>query len=98
MANSALVCTTSKNVSTATIFYQINLLSNPQGKNHPLVETESLRLAVWKVSGKVRKWKEFEAMLPKLSHIQREKAQQLIPKWPAVSGLAGVMKDKLILS
>ena len=37
-------------------------------------------------------------MLPKLSHIQGEKAQQLVPKWPAVSGLAGVMKDKLILS
>ena len=53
-----------------------NLLTNPQGKNHPLVETGSLRLAVLKVFGKVCKWKEFQAMLPKLSHIQGEKAQQ----------------------
>ena len=29
-----------------------NLLSNPQGKNHPRVETRSLRLVVLKVSGK----------------------------------------------
>ena len=74
-----------------------NLLTNPQGNNHPLVETSSLRLAVWKVSGKVCKWKEFQAMLPNLSHIQGEKAQQLITNRPGVSGLAGVMKDKLIL-
>ena len=35
-------------------------------------------------------------MLPNLSHIQGEKAQQLITNQPGVSGLAGVMKDKLI--
>ena len=51
-----------------------NLLTNPLGKNHPLVETGSLRLAVRKVSGKVRKSKEFQAMLPNLSHIQGAKA------------------------
>ena len=73
-----------------------NLLKNPQSKKHPLVETRSLRLAVWKVSGKVCKWKKFQAMLPNLSHIQGEKAQQLITNRPGVSGLAGVMKDKLI--
>ena len=74
-----------------------NLLANPQGKNHPLVETGSLRLAAWKISGKVCKRKEFQAMLPNLSHIQGEKAQQLITNWPGVGGLAGVIKDKLIL-
>ena len=73
-----------------------NLLKNPQSKKHPLLETGSLRLAVWKVSGKVCKWKKFQAMLPNLSHIQGEKAQQLITNRPGVSGLAGVMKDKLI--
>ena len=75
----------------------INLLTNPQGKNHPLVETGSLRLAVLKVPGKVYKWKEFQAMLANLSHIQWEKAQQLITNQPGVSGLAGLMKEKLIL-
>ena len=73
-----------------------NVLTNPQGKNHTLVETESLRLVVSKVSAKVCKWKEFQAMLPNLSHILGEKAQQLITNPPGVSGLAGAMKDKLI--
>ena len=36
-------------------------------------------------------------MLPNLSHIQGEKAQQLITNRPEFSGLAGVMKGKLIL-
>ena len=70
-----------------------NLLTNPSGKNHPLVVTGSLILAVRKVSRKVCKWKEFQAMLPNLSHIQRERAQQLITNRSGVSGLAGVMKD-----
>ena len=73
-----------------------NVLTNPHGKNHTLVETESLRLVVSKVSAKVCKWKEFQAMLPNLSHILGEKAQQLITNPPGVSGLAGAMKDKLI--
>ena len=50
-----------------------------------------------KVSGKVCKWKEFQAMLPSSSHIWGDKVQQLITSWSGVSGLAGVMKDKLIL-
>ena len=36
-------------------------------------------------------------MLPSLSHIKGEKAQQRIENRPRVSGLAGVMEDKLIL-
>ena len=32
---------------------------------------------MWKVSGKVYKWKEFQAVLPNVPHIQGEKAQQL---------------------
>ena len=70
-----------------------NLLTNPSGKNHPLVVTGSLRLVVRKVSRKVCKSKEFQVMLPNLSHIQRERAQQLITNRSGVSGLAGVMKD-----
>ena len=42
------------------------------------------------------KWKKFQAMLPNLSHIQGEKAQQLITNRSWISGLAGVMKDKVI--
>ena len=36
-------------------------------------------------------------MLPNLSHIEEEKAQQVITNRPELSGLAGVMKGKLIL-
>ena len=48
MANSALVCTTYKNVCTDIISSAsiANFLTNPPGKNYPLVETGSLRLAV----------------------------------------------------
>ena len=102
MANSAMVCTTSKNVCAATISSAsdkkyVNKSTGEKSSSSTLVETSSLRLAVWKVSGKVCKWKEFQAMLPSLSQIQGEKAQQLITNRPGVSGLAGVMKDKLIL-
>ena len=73
MANSALVCTTYKNVCTDTISSAsiATFLTNPQGKNYPLVETGSLRLAVQNVSGKVCKWREFQAMLPNFSHSRR---------------------------
>ena len=99
MANSALVCTTYKNVCTDIISSAsvATFLTNPQGKNYPLVETRSLRLAVQNVSGKVCKWREFQAMLPNLSHIQGEIAPQLITNRHGVSGLAGAMIHKLIL-
>ena len=92
IANSTLVCATSKNVCSATIFAaQLkHLLRNSHGTNHPLIETILLRLAVWNVSGKVFKWNELQAMLASLSHIQGEKAQQLIINYLAVSGPAGV--------
>ena len=89
----------SKNVYTA-------IISSASGKKcvdkstrekYPQVETRSLRLAVWKVPGKVCKWKEFQAMLPSLSHIQGEKAQQLNTNQPGVSGIGDVIIDKLIL-
>ena len=73
MANSALVCTTYKNVCTDTISSAsiATFLTNPQGKNYLLVETGSLRLAVQNVSGKVCKWREFQPMLPNFSHSRR---------------------------
>ena len=75
----------SKNVYTAiSSSAQVkNVLTNPQGKKYPQVETRSLRLAVWKVPGKVCKWK--------------EKAQQLNTNQPGVSGIGDVIIDKLIL-
>ena len=101
MVNSTLVCTILKmSIQPSSLLPQVkNVLSNPQGKKKKYlqVETRSLRLAVWKVPGKVCKWKEFQAMLPSLSHIQGEKAQQLNTNQPGVSGIGGAIIDKLIL-
>ena len=52
---------------------------------------------MWKVSGEVCKWKEFQAMLKSLPHIQREKAQQLIANRPGIIGLADAMKNKFFI-
>ena len=35
-------------------------ITNPQGKNYPLVEARSLRLVIWKISSKVSKEKNFK--------------------------------------
>ena len=40
-----------------------NLLTNSEGKIHLLVEVRSLRIAMWKVSTKVCKWKKFQSYL-----------------------------------
>ena len=50
-----------------------------RGKSNRPVETRSLRLAVWKVSGKVCKCGGYQAMMPNLCPIQGGKAQELIP-------------------
>ena len=100
MRNSVLVWTTSKkSVQQSFLLPQIrNLLTKPRGKNYSILETGSLRLELWNVCRKVWKLKKFHTMLPNLSHIQEEKAQQLITNWPRISGLAGAMKDKLTLT
>ena len=47
------------------------LLLNHLGENHPLVKTRFLKLATWKITGKLWKWKEFQAMQPNLSPCPR---------------------------
>ena len=100
MANSDLICITSKSVCTATI----SSASGKKSVNKSTREKSSssrshalLRLAVWKVSGEVCKWKEFQAMLKSLPHIQREKAQQLITNRPEITGLADAMKNTFFI-
>ena len=48
-----------------------NLLLNPLGEKHFLVKTRSLRLAVWKITGKPWRSKEFQAVQPNLSPCPR---------------------------
>ena len=72
------------------------LLTNPQAEVNPLVQNQTLRLAAWKVSGKSCLRKEFRKQLPFLSQVQGGMAQSLITIRPGGSGLAGVLKRKLI--
>ena len=73
-----------------------NVLLNPLGKKHSLVKTRSLRLAVWKITGKPWKWKEFQVIQPNLSPCPGDQAQLQVMKWPGASGLAGVVDNKFI--
>ena len=84
-----------ENIDHLIIFLQPKLKKTTKkqihrGKSNRPVETRSLRLAVWKVSGKVCKCGEYQAMMPNLCRIQGKKAEELIPNWPVVSGLVWV--------
>ena len=72
------------------------LLTNAQGEIHPLVKNKTLRLAVWKISGKVWLRKAFQKQLPNLSKVQERIARSPITIRPGESGLAGVLGEKLI--
>ena len=73
-----------------------SLLKNPQGENHPLLKNRTLRLVVWTISGKNCKQKEFRRRLQSLSLEQEGQVQQLITNRPGVSGVAGVVGERLI--
>ena len=72
------------------------ILVNPSGQVHPLVRSNSLRLAAWKVSGDPAKVREFwtrhsRSFLPRGDNSQRSRILQ-----PGKSGWAGVMNGDWI--
>ena len=73
-----------------------NLLLNPLGEKHPLVKTRSLRLAIWKITGKPLKSKKFQTMQPNLFLCPGDQVQLQIMNRPGTSGLAGVVDGNLI--
>lgn len=73
-----------------------NLLQDSQGKFHPLMKNQSQRLMAWKISGIALKWTEFQRMLPILYHIPEGRVPYLVTNRPGISGLAGVVGNKLI--
>jgi len=75
---------------------QNNLLKDPLGRVHPLIANRTLRLAAWKVSGKDYLCQEFQEQLPNLSLVLEDIHHQTIMNRPGESGLAGVVKNKLI--
>ena len=93
MANSVIICTTSRNVRTTRFLLpRLNKLFTKSTGEKKFSSTS--KFAAY---GKVCQHKEFYPMLSSLSHIQEEIAQQLITNYPWFSRLAGVVKDKLIL-
>ena len=73
-----------------------HLLLNHQAQIHPLITNKTLRLAVWTVSGKNCLQQDFQRGLLSLFQVQGDKVHYQITIRPGQSGLAGVMKEKLI--
>ena len=67
MADITLVYSPTKNVDTLSLLLPAltNLLLNLLRKKHPLVKTRSLRLEVWKITGKPWKSNKFQAVQPR---------------------------------
>ena len=74
----------------------LQLLSNPQGETHPLLNNNTLRLAAWLISGKKCSTQAFQNQLPSLSSMPELQAQEAITTQPGSTSLAGVTKNKLI--
>ena len=73
-----------------------DLLKNPKGGIHLLVQNKTLKLVAWTVSGLDYKRKEFQGRLPTLALNQEDQVLTQIMNRPGVNGLAGALKGKLI--
>ena len=73
-----------------------DLLKNPKGEFHPLVQNKTLKLVTWTVSGPDYKRKEFQGRLPSLSLNQEDQVLTQIMNRSGVNGLAGVLKGNMI--
>ena len=73
-----------------------DLLKNPKEKIHPLVQSKTLQLVTWKVSGLYYKRKKLQGRIPTLSLNQEDQVLTQIMNRPGVNGLTGVLKGKLI--
>ena len=73
-----------------------NLLRNSQRQTHTLLQYQRMRLAAWIITGNIWRKKEFQEGLQILSFHQEERVLTQIIVRPGISGLAGVIKRKLI--
>ena len=67
-----------------------DLLLDPQGNKHLLVQNGKLILVVWKVIGNPLKWKEFHAMQLTLYLTQEGRVLLEVTNWPGINGPVGV--------
>ena len=73
-----------------------DVLKNPKGEIHLLVQNRTLKLLAWTVSRLDCRRKEFQRQLPTLSPSQEDQILMQIKSRPGESGLAGVLEGKLI--
>ena len=73
-----------------------NILRDHLGNKHQLVLSNTMRLAVWKISGKLSQCKKFQGQLPTLLLGFAESQQRQVMKRPGESVSAGVAGSKLI--
>jgi hypothetical protein len=73
-----------------------DLLKGPRGQIHPMLDQGHLRLAAWKVSGNQKLQSKFLKRLRPLSEIQSDWELKKLTTAPGTSGVAGVVRDKLI--
>ena len=69
----------------------------PQKQWHRLLINKTLGSAVWTVSGKNHLQEAFQRQFPNLFPVCDDQVQYQITIRSGLSGLAGVMKEKLIL-
>ena len=75
---------------------RLNVLRNPQGLNHPLIENSSMRLAAWLISGNSQEHNQFLTRLPCSSRMLDPQGLEEITSRPGTSLVAGVLTDKMI--
>ena len=73
-----------------------NLLVNPQGDCHPLIEKSNLQLVVWTISGIHSLRREYRRKLQISSQMLEGKGQELITNVPGRSGVSGAVEGMLI--
>ena len=71
-----------------------NLLRNPQGEAHPLLQNQTMRLAAWIITSTISLRKEFQKGLQ--TFFQEERVLNQIVVCPGIVGLAGVINRRLI--
>ena len=70
-----------------------NLLMNPQGSTHPLIESGSLKLAAWLNSSNGWRQREYLKRLQSSSQVPQGQVHKLVTNQPGISGFAGVQKQ-----
>ena len=73
-----------------------NLLRNPQGETHNLLQNQTMRLIAWIITSNIWLRKEFQKGLQTFSFHQEERVLTQIIVRPGISRLAGAINRKLI--